>query len=358
MLPKYQKIADILRARLIQEDDARLRKLPTEKELCSRFSVSRQTVRQALLVLESEGLITRRQGSGAYATGLHTDSSKNVIAVLLPTDSEYIYPKLKGELYAPLHAAGFTVSFLFTDYSIAKERELLMQLLKQPPRGLITDPVKNALPNPNLDLYEKLWQCGVETVFLHVPYENFPPRTAICEDNTAGAAQLTHYLLGNGHSRIGGIFRLDTIEGRERYLGFLQTCTAADIAIQDSRIGWYDTSQLLALQKRKATGFLTDFIQKNTDCSAIICQDDEIAYALIKELSAAGIHVPEDKSIVSFDNSYLCEFSTPSITSLALTGSLGSCSADALLRQLRGKSSFSMRMGYTIRERDSSAPFI
>ena len=77
MIPKYQRIADRLRAQLTGENRIRTTKLPTEKELCALYGVSRQTVRQALHVLESEGLIERRQGSGAYATGLHPDASHN-----------------------------------------------------------------------------------------------------------------------------------------------------------------------------------------------------------------------------------------------------------------------------------------
>lgn len=41
-------------------------KLPTEREMCALFSVSRITVRQALSELESEGWVSRRQGRGTY----------------------------------------------------------------------------------------------------------------------------------------------------------------------------------------------------------------------------------------------------------------------------------------------------
>ena len=60
MISKYQRIADRLRAQLTDETRIRTTKLPTEKELCALYGVSRQTVRQALHVLEAEGLIERR----------------------------------------------------------------------------------------------------------------------------------------------------------------------------------------------------------------------------------------------------------------------------------------------------------
>lgn len=356
MIPKYQHIADRLRAQLTGENRIRITKLPTEKELCALYGVSRQTVRQALCILETEGLIERRQGSGAYATGLHPDASHNQIAVLLPTDSDYTYAKLRNDLQAPLVREGFAVSFYLTGSSVAKERAILQQLLSVPLRGLIADTVKSALPNPNLDLYEKLWAGQLPTVFLHAAYKNFPPRTVIAEDDFSGAAMLTRYLIGQRHTRIAGIFRNDTHTGAGRYLGFTATCAASGITWDDGCIRWYSTSELLALQKEQAAGFLTDFIRQNLgSCSAVICQDDEIAYWLVKELTATGKSVPEDVSVVSFDNSYLCEFSEPGLTSLAHKSSseLAANAAEALLTQMRGIAAPSVSLRFEIVERGS-----
>ena len=64
MNPKYQTVADALRAG-IQEGKYQ-KTLPTEQALCAQFQVSRQTVRQALSLLEADRLIDRRQGSGSH----------------------------------------------------------------------------------------------------------------------------------------------------------------------------------------------------------------------------------------------------------------------------------------------------
>lgn len=356
MIPKYQRIADRLRAQLTGETRIRMPKLPTEKELCSLYGVSRQTVRQALQLLETEGLIERRQGSGAYATGLHPDSAHNRIAILLPTDNDYIYPRLRSDLQTPLLKEGFAVSFFLTGHSVAKERAILEQLLSVPLRGLIVDPVKSALPNPNLDLYERLWSRQLPTVFLSSGYTNFSPHTVIAEDNLAGAMQLTQYLISKRHTRIAGIFCQDTLPGHYRYLGFTSACASAAIPWDDANIRWYSTAELTALQKKQDTGFLADFVRQNLSaCSAVICQDDEIAYWLIKELILAGKHVPEDVSVVSFDNSYLCDFSVPGITSLSHKAHAepAAAAADALLTQMRGKAVDSVSLGFELVERAS-----
>ncbi|MFW6063567.1 MAG: GntR family transcriptional regulator [Chloroflexota bacterium] len=59
------QIARLLRKQL-QRDDFNEERLPSEPELASQFQVSRGTVRQALVILEREGIVFRRHGSGTY----------------------------------------------------------------------------------------------------------------------------------------------------------------------------------------------------------------------------------------------------------------------------------------------------
>jgi len=63
---RYQAIADDLRTRLTAGEPAPGGLLPSEAELCSRYDVSRVTVRRALDLLREEGLIESRQGFGWF----------------------------------------------------------------------------------------------------------------------------------------------------------------------------------------------------------------------------------------------------------------------------------------------------
>jgi GntR family transcriptional regulator len=62
--PRYQQVADDLRAAISRGDFPAPDEFPTEAELCARYSVSRFTVREALRALQGEGLISRKRGSG------------------------------------------------------------------------------------------------------------------------------------------------------------------------------------------------------------------------------------------------------------------------------------------------------
>ena len=63
--PYYKRLAKLLTREISEGKHAIGALLPTERELCESFGVSRHTTREALRQLEDKGLITRRQGSGS-----------------------------------------------------------------------------------------------------------------------------------------------------------------------------------------------------------------------------------------------------------------------------------------------------
>lgn len=80
---------------------------PASNRSChsQRYKVSRQTVRQALSVLEQEGLIEKRQGSGCYITGRSRGEDR--IDLLLSSDSAYLYPMLLHDIKKHLRHRAF-----------------------------------------------------------------------------------------------------------------------------------------------------------------------------------------------------------------------------------------------------------
>jgi len=66
--PYYQQLVEALEHRLTGGQIPQGERLPSENELCKEFGLSRATVRQALQVLESQGLVTRVTNRGVFAT--------------------------------------------------------------------------------------------------------------------------------------------------------------------------------------------------------------------------------------------------------------------------------------------------
>lgn len=360
MAVKYRILANQLRDLIVSGSKNGMQKLPTEAALCRQYQVSRQTVRQALSLLTTEGLIETRQGSGSFITGILPDPARNTIGLMISSDQEYIYPALIEDIRSALATVGFSLKLFLTENSVHKERQILEEILKNPLRGLIAEGCKSALPNPNLDLYETLQKSDTSLVFLHNHYQGLESATCIMDDNQYGGYLLGNYLHHKGHVNIGALFKFDDLQGMERYRGLSICMRDLGAPLSDLHIGWFSTEELTNLEKRQDTRFLSDFIQKKLEgCTAAVCYNDEIAYWLIRELQYAGYSIPGDMTVVCFDNSYLSELSKIRITALSHNPhEMGTQTAEAMIKKCRGLPAASQEIPWHLitKESDSDIP--
>ena len=163
-------------------------KLPTEQALCEAYQVSRQTVRQALEYLVELGLIEKRQGSGSRVVRRRSFGTDRVAVVTSYID-DYIFPSVLQDIQRVLVRRGYSTLLFATNNMVGREREILQELLRQPLGGLIVEGSKTALPNPNLDLYEKLDRAGIPMVFLHGGYRELENSVCVSDDNFGGGCR-------------------------------------------------------------------------------------------------------------------------------------------------------------------------
>lgn len=359
MAAKYIRLANILKEKLSANPGTGTYRLPSENSLSMQYGVSRQTVRQALSILEAEGLIEKRKGSGSWATGLSADPKKNQIAVMLTSANEYIYPALLADIQGILKKKGYEVRVCITENSISRERNILKELLENPVRGLIVEGCCTALPNPNLDLYESLKRRQVCILFLHNYYGALKGNICLQDDNYAGGYFLGKHLIMRHHTQIAGIFKIDDIQGHERASGWFSSMRDYSLPLPDTHTAWYTSRELKLLRKKQDTGFLRDFIRNElTSCSAVICHNDEIAYWLIRELKRANLRVPQDISVVSFGNTYYSEISSVRLTSLShKPHETGIQAAQTLLKMIQGIPVHSQILPWSLTVRDSDCSF-
>ena len=97
--PKYIDLMNWIREQILSGEFSVGMRLPSENELGKKFSISRQTVRQATSVLESEGLLERRRGSGTYVCASKSAIKKKTrnIGVVLTYLDDYIFQVLYKE---------------------------------------------------------------------------------------------------------------------------------------------------------------------------------------------------------------------------------------------------------------------
>ena len=308
----------------------------TEKELCSIHNVSRQTVRQALMRLESENIITRVRGSGTFVKGgiSAVPSQSRNIGVISTYFSDYIFPYIVTGMERVLNEAGYAMQLAITHNQVAEETQALTSMIAHGVQGLIVEPSKSALPNPNSSLYSELKKNNVPLVFFNAKYPWADFSCVAMNDNIAGKI-VTDYLFDCGHTRISGIFSLDDIQGHKRYSGFMQSCLDHNSPSAEDDVLWFSTAEKKTLFKYREQKIL-DMIDKYT---AIVCYNDKIAIEFLQFCKEHGISVPDDISIVGIDDSKMASICDVPLTTVHHPHSrLGECAAETLLK-LRGSHS-------------------
>lgn len=327
MAAKYLAIARELE--LLVRRSGQMNRLPTEAALCQQYGCSRQTIRSALAVLEEKGLILRRQGSGSYVTRSAAKSSRQ-IAVLLPDREEYLYPALLRKIRKEAAGAGFTAVCLETGGSWQREQQHLTGLLRNPPAGVILEPICDVLGCGSEEPLARLTGQGVPLVYLNGRYT--VPGCRIQADEMMGAGILMSHLAAKGHKKAAAILRCDNSVGLERFRGCLRGAKAAGIDFSPENCLWLSAQEQLRLLEGD-NALLTRFLQHcHPGCTAVVCQNDEIAFRLLRLLGASRTRL----AVVSFDDSYLAR--DASITSLGFDEiTPGAAAIQALLQRIGGK---------------------
>ena len=148
---------------------------------------------------------------------------------------------------------------------------------------------------------------GISCVYLDF-YEKDFDVDSIITDNFFDMYLMTDYLIQNGHSRIGFIGNvLATTSIQDRYMGFYKAMIEHQL---EPRRDWL-------ISDRTNNGINIDFVLPAVMPTAFVCNCDEVGYRFVKFLQTNGYRVPEDISVVGFDNYSTADItSTPRITTV------------------------------------------
>ena len=299
---KYRQVIDWVRENVENGTFREGDKLLSENELSARFSLSRQTVRRALGELVDLGMVTRMQGSGTYigAAPVQGRERRMNIAVISTFNETYIFPSILKGIGQVLTGSGYTLQVYFTDNRLSHEEAVLKLLLeKDDIDGLIVEPVKSSLPNPNIRYYEEIMERGIKLLFFNASY---PALDCPCVriDDTSAARTAAKLLVDAGHKKIGAVFKSDDGQGPLRYQGYLEALVDAGLKTDQKCVIWLDTPASSDME------LLADYLLGRLEgCTGVVCYNDQIAYQLIGLALEKGVRIPEDLSVVGIDDSYL-----------------------------------------------------
>ncbi len=299
---KYMELYQWLREQITQGKLGPGSKVYSELTLAQMFNISRQTVRQAIALLVKDGLVSRLRGSGTYVTAKSEKfirRNTKTIGVVMTYVDDYIFPSIISGINGCLSDAGYTMNLHITYNKRCNEEKILRIILESQLDGLIIEPTKSSMVNTNQGLYEQL-SCKLPCIFVNCYYPGLK-LPYVMPDNTESVRRLTNYLIERGHRRIAGIFKVDDEQGNLRFSGYAQALQENGLVVDDTLLSWYQTEDFdYVFEGRSGKNIL----ERLKNCTAVVCYNDQIAVRLIPFLHANGIRVPEDLSVVGFDDAH------------------------------------------------------
>ena len=339
-LPKYLKIKNRIK-KFIEDGEVQPgEKIPTEMELAKKYNASRHTVRKALNLLTQEGKLNREQGVGTFVKKKSKTETKNIGFVSISLHN-YIFADIFSGIEETLHDNDYQVLLGNSKDNQKKEKDILNKFLKKNVDGLIIEPARSAQGYTNINLLEKFYNNDIPVVILDSKFEN-NHFSYVWIDDKNGGYQATNYLIDMGHKNIGIIYKGIHLPGVNRFKGYKKALRDNDLPIYYDNVKEYIISEFADYEKHRQQikKFAEEFIDSDNPPTAIFCFNDQIA-VLVKEIfNSWNMTIPEDISLIGFDNSELVKLSDISITSMAHPKiRAGKQAANIILDKIRNKSS-------------------
>lgn len=165
---------------------------------------------------------------------------------------------------------------------------------------------------PNDVSINKLLLSHIKCVTTDIVYDNTP---MVASNNYQGAKEAIKYLHKKGHKRIGHISGpFHTMSSTERYQGVLDAFEELNLVLEEAY--FVETESFTFESAFKATQQLLTDLKKPEYPSAIFVGADIMAIAAIKAIQSRGLRVPEDISVIGFDDIEAARYVTPELTTV------------------------------------------
>jgi DNA-binding LacI/PurR family transcriptional regulator len=177
---------------------------------------------------------------------------------------------------------------------------------------------------------EDLISSGVPFILVGKPASEEGDQSFIDNDNIAAAREAAAYLAGLGHTKIGFLSnRSEEQFNADRKAGYLLALAEHALPIRPEWILESDGT------KERTEELLGQFLSLPELPSALLAVDDLLAVLTMRQVLAKGLRIPEDLSIVSFNDSLLSRITLPALTSVDVQAErLGVEAAAQLLMRL------------------------
>jgi len=230
----------------------------------------------------------------------------NFILVVVPSIGDPFFAGIVKGIQSIAQQKGYNVLFSetrmnsaeFTNMLVSRQADGMILLATVPPSGveLLSRERHRALPI--------VIACeAIQPEMKHLP--------SVHIDNVAAAKEATRYLITQGHKRIAFITGTNTsLLMKDREAGYRAAMKAAKLPVRD---GWVTEGNLTIEGAVKATRNLLNHASQPT---AILCANDDMAIGALHEIRSADLVVPDDISIIGFDDIRYSQAVSPPLTTV------------------------------------------
>ncbi len=152
----------------------------------------------------------------------------------------------------------------------------------------------------------------------------------VLADGFYGAYRLTSHLIANGHRKIGFVGNINNISSiQDRYLGFYKALLENYLTLRQEWV----------ISDRTDSGEQYGSYELPEELpTAFVCSSDETAYKLVNQLNGRGIKVPDEISVVGYENSTYSTMCNPHLTTMDVnTLAMAEETVDIMLHKIRDR---------------------
>lgn len=302
-LPKYilvqKKIKQAIKNKKI------VNKLPGERTLAKEFGYSYMTIRKAVDNLVNEGVLYKLPTKGTYVADRKTGRKKTKIigyfldsSIVAGLTSPY-YSLIFNSLEKKASKHGYSLIY-FSDIGGANSLQHMNNI-----DGVII----SCFPRIENIVHDVNQHLPVVVMDNSSSDKTIP---SVIIDNFNGVSKSVDYLCSLGHKRIGFMTGLeDSDVGKNRYAGYMSGLSNHGLTMNEKLVFRGDYS---FESGAKGADY---FLSLKKPPSAIMCANDAMAIATIRQALQRGFNVPDDISVMGFDDIPVASQIHPTLTTLA-----------------------------------------
>lgn len=283
-------------------------------------SISKPTRDKVLKIMKEQNYVPNK-----LAQSLVTKRTKT-IGLLIPDIRNPFFTDISRGAEDFARKEGYNIIFCSTDEDYEREAECVSMLCEKMIDGIIFTP--SSITSHEENRYNDL---DIPMVLVDKNIELSNAKGIVKVDNKNGTYEATKYLIKQGHKEIlylSGPLKNDI--SKERLQGYIRALEKNNLSVKEENI----------VEGKYRYEWAYNFIKnlEEIKCTAICCANDLMAIGAIQALREKNFNIPEDISIVGFDDIETAKLIDPSLTTIRQPAyEMGAKASEILISSLKNK---------------------